>query len=376
MFRKSLLLIFAIGAVGAVGAGPAHADFNPAAYRALNEQLVREHILPRYARFAQMAAQFATVAGNACDMPSTASVETLRKAALLAQDAWQAVQHIRFGPIEQDMRSTRLAFWPDVRNRIGRELDEMLAHRDRSQLKPEQFAEASIVVQGFPVLERLLFDENAGRLLIDGTVDAHYRCALVRAIAENIASVADQVYAEWSQGDDSYANEIAEAGGDFALYRKPEEATLELFKSMHAALEIVADHKLARPMGDSIDSARSTRAEAWRSGRSLDNIRRNIEAASAMYLGEAGDGSAGFSRFVREVAQDVKLDKLLQRAFRQTAATANAIDMPLSEAIGDPLERPKLEKLKTETTALKALLAQRLTAAMAIPLGFNALDGD
>jgi predicted lipoprotein len=373
MFRNALLLVFAISAAGA---GPAQAAFDASAYRALNEQLVQQHVLPRYARFAQMATQFADVARDACDMPSTAAVETLRKAALLAQDAWQDVQHIRFGPIEQDMRSTRLAFWPDVRNRTGRELDEMLAKRDRSALKPEKFPDVNVVVQGFPVVERLLFGEDAGHLLFDGTVDANYRCALIQAIAENIAAIATQVNEEWSEGVDPYASEIAKAGEEFALYQKPEEATLELFKSMHAALELVADHKLARPMGESIENAQPKRAEAWRSKRSLDNIRRNIEAAAAMYLGEDGDGKTGFSRFVREVAKDVKLDKLLQRAFKQTLATANSIDMPLGEAIGDPAERAKLEKLKTEATALKTLLARRLTAAMAIPLGFNSLDGD
>jgi predicted lipoprotein len=44
--------------------------------------------------------------------------------------------------------------------------------------------------------------------------------------------------------------------------------------------------------------------------------------------------------------------------------------------VSDPAERAKLETLKKEAGALKALLAQRLTAALAIPLGFNALDGD
>jgi uncharacterized protein len=373
MFRNAVLIVCA---VAAVSAGSAQAAFDASQYRALNDQLVQQHILPRYALFDKAAAQFATVADDACNMPSVDAMETLRKAALVAQDSWQAVQHIRFGPVEQDLRSTRLAFWPDVRERVGRELGEMLAKRDRSALTAERFPDVNVVVQGFPAVERLLFGKDAVRLLIDGTVDAHFRCALVRAIAANIASIAAAVHAEWSQGDEPYARTVADAGGELALYQKAEEATLDLFKSMHGAVEIVADHKLPRPMGGSAKGARPTRAEAWRSGHSLANIRRNLEAARAMYLGENGDGKTGFSYFVREVAKDAKLDDLLHRAFAQTLATANAVRLPLAQAVGDPQEREKLETLRVQTAALKSILAKRVTAALAIPLGFNALDGD
>jgi uncharacterized protein len=371
-----VFLFVAVAAFAVSGAGAADAAYDPAQYRALNEQIVQQHILPRYAMFDRAAAQFAKVAEEACDMPSTDAMETMRKAALVAQDAWQAVQHIRFGPVEQEMRSTRLAFWPDVRDRVSRELDEMLSKRDRSALTPSKFPDVNIVVQGFPAVERLLFEKDAVRSLIDGTVDAHYRCALVQAIAANIASIAAAVHKEWSEGNDSYAKTMAQAGGELALYQRAEEATLDLFKSLHGAVEIVADHKLPRPMGGSIDGAYPTRAEAWRSGRSMANIRRNLEAAQAMYLGENGDGKTGFSYFVREIAKDAELDDLLHRAFAQTLATANSVKMPLAEAVADPQEREKLEILRVQAAALKSILAKGLTAALVIPLGFNALDGD
>src|SRR3546814_172718 len=105
----------------------------------------------------------------------------------------------------------------------------------------------------------------------------------------------------------------------------------------------------------------------------LDNIRLNLEAAEAMYLGEGG---YGFGAFVREVAGDAALDDLFQRAFAQTRATAAEITQPLETAVTDPAMRPVLERLATEAAALKALLVQRLSVALGIPVGFNALDGD
>lgn len=376
MLRTGILAMAIFAAMVAATVSVAQAAFDAATYRTLNDALVEDHIVPRYAKLAEATARLNTLAERICDMPSSMSISDLRKAAIAAQDAWQQVQHIRFGPVEQDMRSTRIAFWPDVRKRIDRDLGEILHARNRESFMPERFPQESVVIQGFPALERLLFGKDAGRLLVDGTVDAHFRCAMVHAIAANLAAMSKAIYSGWTQGDDSYANAVSNAGAEFGIYPKAEEATLDMFKSLHAAVEMVADHKLGRPMGDSVEHAQPTRAESWRSRRSLENIRRNLEAAQAMYLGENGSGSKGFSRVVREVAKDRKLDDLLRRAFAQTLATANSIDMPLSQAVKEPAERAKLVKLKTEATALKTILAKQLTAALGIPLGFNALDGD
>src|SRR5690606_2953202 len=106
---------------------------------------------------------------------------------------------------------------------------------------------------------------------------------------------------------------------------------------------------------------------------SLDNIRTNLAAAEALYLGEGG---YGFSDFIRGTPDGAELDALLRRAFAQTRATAAAIAQPLETAVSDPAARPAVERLATEAAALKALLVQRLSAALGIPVGFNALDGD
>lgn len=371
-----MIRMLLIAVILAAGAPAAAAEYGADAYRALNADLVANHIVPRYAHFAKLAMKLENRAEEACATPSPARLEEVKKAALAAEDAWQEVQHIRFGPIEQYMRSSRLAFWPDVRNRIGRELGALLEAHDPAILRPDAFARTNVVVQGFPALERLLFDANGAPTIIVTSPAGRYRCALARAIAANISTIATDVHRGWTEGADSYAAEIDKAGGELALYRTPREATLDMFKSMHTAVELVADQKLARPLGDSLQGARPKLAESWRSGRSLENIQCNLEAARDMYLGEDGSGIAGFSRFVREVAKDEALDELLHRAFLQTVGTAESVKVPLGAAVSDPAERAKLETLRKETGALKSLLAQRLTAALAIPLGFNSLDGD
>lgn len=372
IIRKLLIPI----AVFMAGTAPGGAAIEPSDYRSLNDVLVETHVIPRYSRFASAAQQFKLMAEEACAVPSLTRMAALRDAGLTALDAWEAVQHIRFGPVERDMRASRIEFWPDLRDSTSKEVSALLEARDKAALAPAAIARAHVVVQGFPALERLLFDEDSVKLLADGTVDAYHRCSLVAAIAANLANMAGAIKEEWTAGDGGFARTVSAAGAPLAQYQQASEATLDLFKSMHGAVETVADHKLARPMGGSIDHAFPKRAESWRSGQSLNNIIFNLQAAQAMYLGEDGSGKNGFSRFVTEVAKDTALDDLVRRAFAQTLATAKSVKGPLKKAVSNPDERPKLEKLLTETQALKAILARRLTKDLSIPLGFNALDGD
>src|SRR3546814_8367861 len=113
---------------------------------------------------------------------------------------------------------------------------------------------------------------------------------MVVGIATNLEAMAADMRREWADGPDAFAATIAAAGPDGDRYRAPEEATLDLFKSLYTAVELVADHKLARPLGESADKERPKLAESWRSGRSLDNIRLKLEAAGAMRSAEPPPG--------------------------------------------------------------------------------------
>lgn len=370
--RKALLSLLAVLAVATFARGAAAAPTDDD-YRRLNEALITGHIVPRYDRLVETTAALRQEADKFCAAPASAAFGGLRQTLEKAMDAWQGVQHVKFGPIELFMRNMRLAFWPDPRNTASRQLDEMLAAKDAAALTPQAFARGNVAGQGFPALERLLYGDKAVEALTGGGPDAAFRCDVVRAIAANLAGMAADIRREWTEGDDAQAKVMAEAGRDGNRYAAPKEATLDLFKSLHAAVELVADHKLTRPLGASAQAARPQLAEAWRSRRSLAAVRLNLHAAEAMYLGEGGQG---FSAFVRETAGDKALDDLLRRAFAQTRATADSIGKPLEDAVRDPVERPKLVQLAREAAALKTLLAQRLATALDIPLGFNALDGD
>ncbi|MPZ34671.1 MAG: hypothetical protein GEV13_27420 [Rhodospirillales bacterium] len=344
-------------------------------YRALNRSIVAGHVLPRLAAFARATAALRGTADLACAARAPADVTALRQAFVLAMDAWEAIQHVRFGPVEFFSRRSRIFFWPDPRNSVGRQLGALLENGSPQAITEQSIARESVAVQGFPALERLLYDEGlAARLTARTAAGADTACAVVRAIAANLATMARDIDAAWSQGDDAYARYLDQAGPEHVRFHHHREVTLELFKSLHTAVEFVADHKLVRPLGASIQAARPRLAEAWRSGRSLANIRTNLAAAQALYVGTGGGASV--SSFVREIAGERELDELLTRAFAQTLATVEGIPGSLGAGVASAASRRPLDKLLRETRALKALLAQRLAPVLGVPVGFNALDGD
>jgi predicted lipoprotein len=350
------LLLFAV-------AHPGHA-VEAGTYAALNKAAIEKHIQPRYDALVTATAGLDAAAKAYCAAPATRPITDLQAAFGQTMDAWQDIQHVRFGPIDWFFRSQRFAFWPDPRNTIGKQMAELLSKHQSGSVDPELLAKGSVATQGLPALERLIFGEDANKLK-SGT-DAAYRCRYVEAIAINLAQIAKETQAAWREGGDkAFATVMQDASKPDAPYREPQEATLELFKALYLAVELAADHKLARPLGAALKDARPRLSESWRSERSLRNIQRNLAAAQDLYLNS-------FSPAVPDKA----VDTAIRDGFARSVTAANTIKVPLETAVQDAKTRPQAEALVAELLGLKKLLGDRLPPTLDIPVGFNALDGD
>lgn len=317
-------------------------------YRAINAAAVQTHILPRLSKLETDTRAFADAAAK----PGCGEREALQNSWRQAMLAWQGVQHLRFGPVLLFNRYQRFAYWPDPRNSIPRQLNELFA----SDKLPD-FHAGSIAVQGMGALERVLFDAKETAKL----EQEPFRCQWLQAAAQNLAAMAKDINADWGKGR-NYAEQFVAAKGDLVVYAGPEEATLDLFKALHAAIELAADHKLARPMGKTPREQKPMAAEYWRSGNSGPAIAANIAAAREL-----------FTAFAPRVPDRALADDLGKRLNDLAERTAN---LHLEDALADPAARPALEKLRADLLAVKSLLAEKLAPAMEIPVGFNALDGD
>lgn len=362
MMRTLVVLALALG----LWVLPASA-VDDKALAALNAALVERDVLPRMDRFADATGALVPAADAFCAGPNAAGFDALKRAYNGAADAWQGVQHFRFSPMELLLRTQRVAFWPDPRNAVGRQLAEVIAARDATALTPQAFAQGRVTIQGLPAMERLLYDEGAAAKLESGA-EAGFRCEMLRAIARKLASIGADVRREWREGPKPYARVMTTYGPD-VHYRSASEAALDLFKSLYTAVEIVADHKLGKPLGVSLTEARPALAESVRSGRSLRNVLLDLEAGDALYR-------AGIDAYVRNVAKDPALAAQIAQAFEKAVTDAKTVPLPIEAAVRDSSGRAAVEKTQRDAAVLKTLLAQKLSPALGIPVGFNALDGD
>lgn len=322
--RLALILVLAL-----LGAASAHALDE----KAMAEAVRTQHIVPAHARLAAATGALAALAAKGCTGRAA-----LRDAFSASVVAWQGVQHLRFGPAEWFDRGQRFEFWPDARNVVGRQLAELFARR-----RMPDFEGGSIAVQGLTAIERALWDED-GRKLAD-----EFACNWLAAATVRLAAMAREMDAEW-RADKYFAS------------RPAVDSARDVFKALHLAVEIVADHKLARPLGASPAAARPQLAEFWRSRLSGAAVAADLEAAAGLF--------AAMAPFVpdRPLAADV--------ARRLSAARDRARGLDLDAGWANPAVRPAIEALRRDLRALKEILATRMTASLDLPLGFNGLDGD
>ncbi|MEM0947276.1 MAG: imelysin family protein [Pseudomonadota bacterium] len=301
---------------------------------------VDTHVIPGFQAFAEATAVLDQAASDSC------ATDDIAEAYHNAFDAWLGVSHLTFGPIEDMGLTLSFAFWPDPKDQTGKTLNRLIADEDPVALEPSAYAEVSVAAQGFFALERTLFDTGS---------DSEYLCALTRAITSTLSANAAAVNAAWG----TYAETVKSAGQEGNdRFRSPEEAQRALYTSLSTGLEFVHDQRLARPLG-TFDRPRPRRAEARRSGRSLQNVAVSLAALRnlAVALGDSQVPEA-------------------EAAFDSALGRASQLDDPVFEGVADPAGRLRVEALQLQVRAAQIAVANEIGARYGISAGFNALDGD
>ncbi|MEL6610152.1 MAG: imelysin family protein [Pseudomonadota bacterium] len=301
-----------------------------------------QHILPGFTVLEQETAKLAATAGANC----TPEAPELREGYHAAFDAWVAVSHLRFGPSEQDDRAFALAFWPDPRGSTPGTLAGLIRSADPVVETSEGFQQVSIAGRGFYALEFLLYDPQFAN------ADAEYLCALIQAVANDIALNSAEISSEWRT---TYAALMVDANND--TYRSDNEAVRQLFTALATGLEFTSQARLGRPMG-TFERPRPNRAEARRSGRSLRHVSLSLAATRdlANSLSES----------------DAELDALFAKAINQ----AGDLDDPAFANVATQQGRFRVEALQSSIEDIRRYVSGTLAPRLGIEAGFNSLDGD
>lgn len=341
-------LVLATGLVHAEPAAPNWSDFN--------HQVVQQHILPRYAQLDSTSAALSRSSEALCQAPTAQTLQATRDAWRDAMQAWQGIQHVQFGPVQFLMRNFGLQFWPDRKNIGARQLNQALASEQPYDV--EFFRHASVSIQGFPALERLLFADNALQQLQQGR-----SCELTQAISSHVAQMGHAIHQEWAtQATTEFA---ADQDADAAA-----ELAVELMASLIEPIEAIRDSKLLHTMGDSVEAAKPKLLESHRSGNSLTNIRTNLAALNHLYQGtKPSVDTLLLQAGATELAADIR------QTFAGLEQALSQIQGPLKTAVTRPQEHAQLTAIATQLKQLNTQLDSAMDV-LGIQLGFNSRDGD
>ncbi|MFW2544239.1 imelysin family protein [Primorskyibacter sp. 2E107] len=308
------------------------------------DEVVDTHILPRFQTFADAGAALATAADADC------TATAVRPAYQAAFDAWMGVSHLHFGPLEDNGRTLAIAFWPDTRGLVAKTVGNMVTEQDPAARDPEAFSDVSVAGRGFFALERLLFEPDLSDYATSG-----YRCAYVQALASDLARSGAALNAAW----EAYATVLKTAGEPGNTdYLTAQEASQRLYTALLAGLEFTEETRLGRPLG-TFDRPRPNRAEARRSGRSLQNVILSLDA-------------------LRELARTLANQSIpvTEEAFETALSQARDLNDPDLSSVENPMGRLKVEVLAQSVGFVRDAVEGEIGERLGLTEGFNSLDGD
>lgn len=338
---------------------------NEARWQAFNQAAIASHIIPKYQNLAEQSAALSSNITAFCEHQSEHQLSVAKDQFAQALQAWQAIEHIQFGPVTLLMRNFSLQYWPDKKNLGGRQLNTLLKQAlvdDASQKYDDEFfARASVAVKGYPAIERLLFDQ---KLLLQLASNSSY-CPLLQAISLHVSQNTQAIVSEWQLELKNYQNYSEDS-----LYLSAQEAATDILKALVEPIEAISDAKIAKPLGEQLSKMRWRKSESWRSGQSIANIRANLNSLHHLYSGVAG---ANLKKLLIESDAQV-IAVQIDRQFIAVIAALEGVEEP-KEMQYTPAEFTQLLHIQT----LLKRLSDRLLASMKplqISLGFNRRDGD
>ncbi len=318
-------------------------------------------ILPTYSRWVDADRQLAVSALAFCQGKN--DLETARADFLHAQKAWAELQPLLIGPLAEGNRSWQIQFWPDKKNLVGRQVEQLIAAQP--QISADALSRSSVVVQGLSAYEYILFDAEID--MASAEQKARY-CPLLIAIGERQKNLAEDILNSWNSTDGMLA-QLSKFPNQ--RYADSHEAIAELLRVQVTALDSLKK-KLGTPLGrQSKGVPQPFQAEAWRSKASLSSLQASLASAETVWAGVDNHGLRG----LLPAAQKPLAEKI-DAAYAQSRKQLDALKPPLVELLATEQGRQQLNAFYDSLNVVHRLHEGELAKALGIQLGFNANDGD
>ncbi|MCP2019580.1 UNVERIFIED_ORG: putative lipoprotein [Pseudomonas reinekei] len=323
--------------------------------------IAKSVILPTYTRWVEADRQLAVSALAYCEGKET--LETARADFLHAQKAWAELQPLLIGPLAEGNRSWQVQFWPDKKNLVGRQVEQLVSAQP--QIDVAALAKSSVVVQGLSAYEYILFDSKPD--VANAEQKTRY-CPLLVAIGERQKQLAEEILQTWNNTDGMLA-QMSKFPNQ--RYADSHEAIADLLRVQVTAIDTLKK-KLGTPMGrQSKGVPQPFQADAWRSQSSLTSLEASLAAAKTVWEGVDNKGLRGLLPSEQKPLAD-KIDAAYAASLKLFAGNQRS----LTDMLNDEAGRQQLNELYDSLNVVHRLHEADLAKALGIQLGFNANDGD
>ncbi|MBV7572983.1 imelysin [Pseudomonas sp. PDM32] len=323
--------------------------------------IAKSVILPTYTRWVEADRQLAVSALAYCEGKET--LETARADFLHAQKAWAELQPLLIGPLAEGNRSWQVQFWPDKKNLVGRQVEQLVSAQP--QIDVAALAKSSVVVQGLSAYEYILFDSKPD--VANAEQKSKY-CPLLIAIGERQKQLAEEILQTWNNTDGMLA-QMSKFPNQ--RYADSHEAIADLLRVQVTAIDTLKK-KLGTPMGrQSKGVPQPFQADAWRSQSSLTSLEASLAAAKTVWEGVDNKGLRGLLPSEQKPLAD-KIDAAYAASLKLFAGNQRS----LTDMLNDEAGRQQLNELYDSLNVVHRLHEADLAKALGIQLGFNANDGD
>ena len=360
IFARSRLLL---GALVLALAGPAAGAETPTKADVIRGA-IEGYIRPTYADLAAAAARIKTDQAALCATPSTDALAKTRVDFAVLIENFSRIEFVRFGPIMDESRIDRILFWPDRRGVALRQVQALLAAKDPAATDPAGLRAKSVAVQGFNALEFVLFGTGAEAL---ATAEGAYACAFGAAITTNLSAETAAISAGW-QAPDGIAGAMLDPKPESPAYRSLDDSLQELAGIFIHGLEATRDLRLNPALGENIEKANPKTLIYPRAGLAKASLQANFTGLETLYT---ASNIAALLPAGKEA-----IGTTISGEFAKVDGLFTAMTVPLPDAVGDPVHRPRVAEILALTHGLQKQFADQLAPALGLSAGFSSLDGD
>ena len=344
-------------------------------FRKLNVGLLEQIVIPAYRHLFQSAVALNQQAIKSCKQPSDVSLNNLRDRFSSYVNSWMSIEFFRNGPAKYLFRQNRIQYWPDKHNVVGRQLRSLLTDQNASLLDHSKFTQLSVGVQGVTALELLFYGEKAFDSFTNINIAGQFRCQFIQAISYNQQVISEDLIDDWIRQGDGYRNGLLDENNNLQVEK---DIGIDILRLLYGEVDSIKTLKIVRPLDKSIEKAKPYRAELWRSGLSMTNIRQNLQTIGLFF--DPVSYVYNFYNLENSVVNQtetsqsiaIKIDQLIGLSQQQLAQ----LSLPINEAVSDEHNRQILLSLVNSLEQLANQIKHYTTVVYQSPLGFNSFDGD